>query len=546
VVLHDVQVERLVGLRPGGTGERCSLVHRRVQRCVVVVGEVDVVRILDRPTIEEHVDVVERIEVVSAPAGTGHVEVDALRAERLVVDAARHEPVLRLEADLLHVVLGDLSCGNSDRAPRVVHGERAGDRCAADLLGLRNIRTLDGVQMEVAEAGDPRDEDLVGALAGVLAEQANGRRPVETPLDSLAGCKVVQRCPRRVHRPVEDARRRTDVELLLVDAELRAEVGVRRRRRTARVDVHLAGLDLEQTLILVGVDRPDDLVGVRRPRALVVRVAHFDERLADVTALDVVRAGRRLGQETRLTVRRVRLDRAEPLHRSDRDEGRVRLHELDDERLPLGGDTRDMGCLAREEVRTTRDDLVQLDVDADRRAHLRAQVPLERPLEGRGRHRGAVAELEARANREGVGLSVLRDGRERGRALRIQLATLLAVLLRVVHEQDVGRIEHRPAERVVCQTLVRELEVVVCDVDLERSALLGHLPGDAVRVVDPREGGRREEQCPDGREHGRKHEFLAHWTPSLASFLALFPPPAARRRRIVTTWLLRRSWLEEC
>ena len=60
---------------------------------------------------------------------------------------------------------------------------------------------------------------------------------------------------------------------------------------SGRVVVGLAGLDLEEALVLVHADRDDDAVRVVRALALVVLVAVEHDRAADVTGRDVVRAG---------------------------------------------------------------------------------------------------------------------------------------------------------------------------------------------------------------------------------------------------------------
>ncbi len=207
---------------------------------------------------------------------------------------------------------------------------RRGDGSSAThLLGLCDVGTLDRVNVERVVPGDARHEDLVSPSAGVGAEQANLGRTVDRPVDGLAQVDVVERRTGGVHAHEVDARRGTNVEAALVDPVLLREICGRGRRETDQVDVGLARLDLQQGLIDVHVRREHDLVWVGRAASLVVRVARQHGAAARVAALDVVRPCGCVRLEAVGRVRHVRLDRREPLHREDRDEGRVRLDEFE-------------------------------------------------------------------------------------------------------------------------------------------------------------------------------------------------------------------------
>ena len=106
------------------------------------------------------------------------------------------------------------------------------------------------------------------------------------------------------HHVVDD--RRLDPELRLVDAVLVAERGGSGSGGN-RVEVGLAGLDLQEALVLVPADRDHDAVGVVRTLPRVVLVALEHDRAADVMGRDVVRAGSDpLPREVLLAVRRWR------------------------------------------------------------------------------------------------------------------------------------------------------------------------------------------------------------------------------------------------
>ena len=130
------------------------------------------------------------------------------------------------------------------------HRHGTADRSASDLLRLGNVCALDRVDVVPLVSGHTRHENLIAPGARVLAAQTHQCGTIERPVRRLAHGKRVERRPRRVQRVVEDARGRADEELLLVDSVLLAQRGVLNRRRLARVDVDLAGLDLEQGLLL--------------------------------------------------------------------------------------------------------------------------------------------------------------------------------------------------------------------------------------------------------------------------------------------------------
>src|SRR5581483_9464332 len=96
-----------------------------------------------------HVDVVERVEVVSTPTCAGDVVRGALGLKRVVVHGARSRDVVVLQAHLLEVELDLLGTGDAGRARRVDDVQSRGVRqgAAADLLRLGHVRAGPGVDL---------------------------------------------------------------------------------------------------------------------------------------------------------------------------------------------------------------------------------------------------------------------------------------------------------------------------------------------------------------------------------------------------------------
>ena len=358
------------------------------------------------------------------------------------------------------------------------------DRSTADRLRLRHVRALERVRVERLVARDARNEHLRGALAGIGAEQADLGRPVDRVLDGLTHVDVVERRTCVVHRHVVDARRRADEEAALVDAVLLREAGSRRRRNADQVHVGLAGLDLQQRLIGVHVRREHDLVGVRRAVALVVRVPLQHRRAARIARGDVVRAGRRVDVDP--------LARCTPCspgpavnHCIDRIDTNVAFGFVrwNVRVSPLAVMPEILRGLTVEERLAADDVVLQRQVDAERRAHLRAQDPLPRPLIRRGRHGRAVRELQARTDVERVGLAVARHRRERRRTDRRELAAGSTGLLLEADERHRRRVDHRPVVGPVGELRIDEVEVRLRLVDPERATLVRFL-GAAFFVDD--------------------------------------------------------------
>ncbi len=208
------------------------------------------------------------------------------------------------------------------------------------------VRTRDRVQLRGLEARELRGEDLVGPLAAELPARAQEGRAVDRVVHGLAGLDVAQRGPRGVEGEVARAHQRVDEVALLVDAELLRERAVLRRGNATEVVVDLAGLHLQQALVLIRVRRDDDPVRVGGPVALVLRVALEHDLTADVAADDLVRAGRRVDVNTLGVDRHVRLDRREERHRDLRDERRVGVDQVDGQLLTGSLDARDAARLA--------------------------------------------------------------------------------------------------------------------------------------------------------------------------------------------------------
>ena len=104
------------------------------------------------------------------------------------------------------------------------------------LLGGREVRPLERVQVRVTEARDARRQDLVGALAGEVTALGEHRLAVDRVVDRLGERRALRSLEERavmVERQVGDAELRLDPELALVDAVLLGGLGVRRGRNAA-------------------------------------------------------------------------------------------------------------------------------------------------------------------------------------------------------------------------------------------------------------------------------------------------------------------------
>ena len=197
----------------------------------------------------------------------------------------------------------------------------------------------------------------------------------------------------------------------LADPELAREVVVRGGREAELVVVDLAGPNLEQALVQVGVGRDHDPIGVRGAVSLVEAVPLEHELATRSPARDVVRACRGVDADPLRIDRHARLHRREERHRHLGQEGRVRPGEADRERLTVRDDASNRARLALG-ARVCADDVVQ---EGDRRRGLLlVRGPFERPLERRRRDRRAVAEAQAALDRERVGPPVARDAGEAG------------------------------------------------------------------------------------------------------------------------------------
>ena len=314
-----------------------------------------------------------------------------------------------------------------------------------------------------------------------------------------------------VESPVRRHGGRLHEEAALVDAEL---VGERTggRGRHDGLEVGLAGLDLQDALVLVTADRHDDPVRIGRAAALVVLVPVEDDRAADLTARDVVRPGTDDRVHVLLGVRSRRVGRGEPVHRERRDERRERLRQLDRELVALRREAADLLRLPVVEGLCALHRREDGDTAEARRrgiAHLRAQEPLERVDEPLARDGLAVRRLVARAEGEDVRLPVLRHDRLTRRGLGIDALAQRASLLRVLHEV----VHRRPQElRAPCVVALLRVDVLVVAervVVPQRAALRGGRCGPTCqRACDEQ----RRRECG---HHCRQHELPRHRTPFL-------------------------------
>src|SRR5688500_7517729 len=110
-------------------------------------------------------------------------------------------------------------------------------RTARELTALGRIRSLDRVDVRVAEALHVRGQDLVGPLAGVLARDTEHRGPVDRMVDRLAEVELPQGRPARVEGEVRRVDARVDevpAVTTLLDPELARQVVVSRRGQADR------------------------------------------------------------------------------------------------------------------------------------------------------------------------------------------------------------------------------------------------------------------------------------------------------------------------
>ena len=231
----------------------------------------------------------------------------------------------------------------------------------ASCAALGGVRPLDRVDVRVPEALHVRRQDLIGSLAGVLARDAEHGRPVDRMVDGLAQVQLRQRRPARVEGEVGRVDAGVDevaAGAALLDPELARQVVVRGRREAELVVVDLAGPDLEQALVDVGVGGDHDPVRVRGAVPLVEPVPLEHDLAADLPAGDPIRACGGIDADALGVDRHARLHRGEEGHRHLGEEGRIRPEEADRQRLTIRDDTGDRARLAFT-ARVGADDVVQ-------------------------------------------------------------------------------------------------------------------------------------------------------------------------------------------
>ena len=177
-----------------------------------------------------------------------------------------------------------------------------------------------------------------------------------------------------------------------------------------------------------------------------------------------------------------------------------------------------LGAWAVGELLGADDHLVDREEAAVLHVHGRAQITLERPLECGRRHCRSVTESHALPKVERINLSVLRDGRQGLRGIRLQDRARLPDLVREVQEQPLRRVQRGPVVRHVGDLRVE------C---VETTARVGHLQHTAAqrarvtRLLRCRRGDanrrRRDEQRNPHAQHEQgEHMLPAHMTPSIA------------------------------
>ena len=242
-LLHHLDVKVAVRLvaRARQTSSEAAL-HRRIERRVVEVRDVVVVRGVQVVARQQDVDEVVRIGVVGDPALRRDVERLATGAFLVDLDGAGERVRVHVEADLLQVELKDLG---RERSRATVRGVVLDVLAVLDarlrhpLLGGGDVRLLERVQSRVAEAGEARRQDLIGPLTGEVTALGEQRRAVDRVVDGLRERGAVRALEERavmVEREVVDADLGLDPELALVDARTSEQpprttrAGCRRRR----------------------------------------------------------------------------------------------------------------------------------------------------------------------------------------------------------------------------------------------------------------------------------------------------------------------------
>ena len=522
------------------------MIHQGVELRVVEVEVVNIAGRLDRAAVEVHVDEVERVEVVGAPARVGDVVVRALRLERPVVVRRVRLLEVRLQPDASELGLLELGLARARcTGGVVVDVERRStvQSAPADLLRLREVREV-AVHLELLVSAQTLDQDLVGGVPGVRAELRDDRLTADRVVQRLADVRVVGRRLGVVERLPDDAGLPADVELALVGPAVlrrdRLDVG---RRHAGHVPVDLVLLDLEQRSLAIRVREAvdHDLVRVRQAGTVVELVPLQHRQAPGLVRRDVVRTGRRVLEDAAraLRVLHARLHGTEPLHAENRDEGRVRLGQAEGDREPLRLDARDVSSVPVGELLRTDDHLVQLVEDAVLRVHLRAQDALPSTLVRRSRDRRAVTEPQAAAKVECDRLAVLRERRERLGGLREQLRAGLARLVREVHEQQLGRVEHLPVVRDVGETRVERVERAGRLVHPQRAAAkcLGGACLLRRRGGNPHSRRRDQQRNSHAQQQQGEHVLPAHMTPSIAPHALTRGPfeVSERHQRLVET-----------
>ena len=227
---HRVDVELAERLGPSVTGQCVGGVDALVQRRVVDVREVVVVRRVDRPPIQKDVEEVVRVGVVRIPTREHDVEVGALVTGGDVDREAGELLERDVAAHLLQVVGDDALLGDVRRRRSAPEVDVSARRAPEELLGRRRVSTLLRIQLRTpVTTGECGRQDLGGALTRQEAACAEHCRAVDCVVRSTP-CRNGGECrPRRVEREVVGLLERVHEEPRLVDAVLLGELRSCRR-----------------------------------------------------------------------------------------------------------------------------------------------------------------------------------------------------------------------------------------------------------------------------------------------------------------------------